>query len=786
MTQSELPWWGRAYVSVVAVLGMVVLGHSLYSMYVTPIGWNWFVLALLTLLTGSATVKLPSVPATISISETFVFTSALLYGPAAGALTVALDALVISLSLARKGHPAYRIIFNVFALPAALWVAASLFFWAAGLPPLSTLNPGRTIDAGILLKPLILFTACYFALNSWLIAFAIAIEKRLSPLTVWRNNFAWLSLNYFGGASVAALLVTYTREVDYRFLAIVLPLLAILYFTFSTTMGRVEDTNKHLSELNSLYMSTIETLAMAIDAKDQITHGHIRRVQQYAVALAKAVGVKDAAQIRAIEAASLLHDMGKLAVPEYILNKPGPLTPAEFEKMKLHASVGADILSSIDFPYPVVPIVRHHHENWDGSGYPDGLKGTDIPIGARILSVVDCFDALTSDRPYRPRLPDSEAIAILRDRRAKMYDPVVVDTFMDIHAVMAPTVSAQVIKTREGFSAITRSLGIGDSASKQRLDEINASTGETLALLGLATELSRRPTVEDTAHAAAVHLRRMVPASTCVLYLYDDAADDLVAAHTAGEHAAHFTSLRIPRGQRLTGWVAANKQSVRNSDPILDLGDSARDLRPPLRSCLGAPIFFGADTVGVLTIYSTVHDAFREDHQRIVEAVAKQIAPTLHGAIKRGREAVGVPEDHIAENSDEMEVFGRRPENVVSALLLVAGAGHRGGSSDEHFRALVAEATRKALRPDDTLVRYSETAFVAILPGTNKRSARALAELAIQSIQQLGLQPPASAPSVKIGVASTPDDGATLQHVIEVALETARVVPMSGSSPSVH
>ena len=131
-------------------------------------------------------------------------------------------------------------------------------------------------------------------------------------------------------------------------------------------MGRVEDTNKHLSELNTLYMSTIETLAMAIDAKDQITHGHIRRVQHYAVALAKGIGIKDPAHIRAIEAASLLHDMGKLAVPEYILNKPGPLTPAEFEKMKLHASVGADILSAIDFPYPVVPIVRHHHESWDG------------------------------------------------------------------------------------------------------------------------------------------------------------------------------------------------------------------------------------------------------------------------------------------------------------------------------------------------------------------------------------------------------------------------------------
>ena len=169
---------------------------------------------------------------------------------------------------------------------------------------------------------------------------------------------------------------------------------------------------------------------MAIDAKDQITHGHIRRVQTYAVGSARRVGVVDEQLIRAIEAAALLHDMGKLAVPEYILNKPGKLTPAEFEKMKLHASVGADILSAIDFPYPVVPIVRHHHEQWVDPGYPDGLVGTDIPIGARILSVVDCFDALTSDRPYRPRLTDEEALSILTERRGSMYDPLIVDTFI--------------------------------------------------------------------------------------------------------------------------------------------------------------------------------------------------------------------------------------------------------------------------------------------------------------------------------------------------------------------
>jgi len=181
-----------------------------------------------------------------------------------------------------------------------------------------------------MITPLILFTVTYFLLNSWLIAVAISFEKQLSPLGVWRDNFARLSLNYFGGASVAALLVTYTRNIDVAYLAFVLPLLAVLYFTFATSLGRVEDANKHLSELNSLYMSTIETLAMAIDAKDQITHGHIRRVQQYATGLARAIGVSDSAQIKAIEAASLLHDMGKLAVPEYILNKPGSLAPAEF------------------------------------------------------------------------------------------------------------------------------------------------------------------------------------------------------------------------------------------------------------------------------------------------------------------------------------------------------------------------------------------------------------------------------------------------------------------------
>ena len=193
------------------------------------------------------------------------------------------------------------------------------------------------------------------------------IDRRIG---VWWKNFAWLSVNYFSGASLAALIVTYTKQLDFSTLAVIVPLLVVSYLTFRTAMGRAEDSYSHLAELNRLYLSTIETLAMAIDAKDQITTGTFGAFRAYAVGLAKSIGVSDEKLLKAIEAAASAARHGEAGRPEHILNKPGKLTPAEFEKMKLHASVGADMLSAIDFPYPVVPIVRHHHENWNGTGYP--------------------------------------------------------------------------------------------------------------------------------------------------------------------------------------------------------------------------------------------------------------------------------------------------------------------------------------------------------------------------------------------------------------------------------
>ena len=445
----------------------------------------------------------------------------------------------------------------------------------AGIDPLglSSPEPSQRLPIKDIFLPLLAFTVVYFSLNSGIIALAISLEKQLSPIRIWRDNFVWLSLNYFGGASVAFLLVTYTRNIDLTYLAVIIPLLFILYFTFSMSMGRVEDANRHLTQLNTLYMSTIETLAMAIDAKDQITHGHIRRVQTYAVGLAKQVGVSDESVLRAVEAAALLHDMGKLAVPEYILNKPGPLTAAEFEKMKLHASVGADILSAIDFPYPVVPIVRHHHENWDGSGYPDGLAGPAIPIGARILSVVDCFDALTSDRPYRPRLSDQEALRILTDRRGKMYDPLIVDTFLAVYRELAPQ------STREGSSISLQAIAAlspTPGRATSRLEEISGSSEEMLTLFELARGLRADLDLENLCEGIFAHIRRLIPASLCVFFVYEVDTDELVAIYVSGDSSPLISGTRIALGQRVSGWVAAHRQSIRNSDPAIDLGTAAR------------------------------------------------------------------------------------------------------------------------------------------------------------------------------------------------------------------
>jgi putative nucleotidyltransferase with HDIG domain len=398
-------------------------------------------------------------------------------------------------------------------------------------------------------------------------------------------------------------------------LILIVPLPVILYTTFRHALGRVQDQIGHLGQVNRVYVAVIEALAQAVDAKDQVTHDHIRRVQNEAVRLARALGVADDDQLQAIVAASLLHDVGKLAVPEHILNKPGRLTPSEFDVMKRHAAAGADILSVVGFPYPVVPIVRHHHESWDGTGYPDGLAGEQIPIGARILSVVDCFDALTSHRPYRPRLDDRAALTIIRDRSGTMYDPRVVDAFVEMRESAAAEAAPSAPMAPPPSSAdapIAPAPADGELLDLQAIGDL----GRTLA--GAVSS-------QHLGESLWIHLRSRIPASTFVLYGYDPECDVLVAIYATGVRAGEHRGSQIPVGERLSGWVAATRQAMVNSDARLDLDETARD-RSALRSALAVPVEIDGRLVAVLSFYAAETNAFTDAHRRLAQAAAHAAA----------------------------------------------------------------------------------------------------------------------------------------------------------------
>jgi putative nucleotidyltransferase with HDIG domain len=604
----------RSYVVAVFIAGCFVLAQSVLMLRTTQPPLQWWALVALTLISGSAVLKIPSVSVNFSISDVFTLTAAVVFGPAAGAAVVAIDSLVISARLVRTtGLTLEKFLFNAAAPPVAMWIAAVLFFRTSGLQPLYMQPLGLDVVGPWLLG----FAGLYFFLNTFAIAVIISLKERANVVSIWRKHFQGLWFTFIGGGLGAAFVVFALQLGTYGIAILSLPLLlaVILHFAYRNATGRVADQLSHLAEVSRLHLSTIEALARAVDAKDGVTHDHIRRVQSAALALARRLGVNDDLQLRAIEAAALLHDIGKLAIPEHILNKPGRLTAAEFERMKSHARIGAEILSEVDFPYPLVPIVRHHHENWDGTGYPAGLKSREIPIGARILAVVDCFDALTSNRPYRRALSMSEALEIIDGRRGRMYDPVVVDVFRDMCESGAVTPADPVpdpVDTKPD-AAIANAPAI--DAVVEAFDDIEVA-------LELGATLSRIRVGQCRWPALADALCEVPGVDTVAVFVGVDTEEQLIARHVRGLHAAHLEQLAIPVGERMSGWVAASGQPMINADAALDLFDVQAGA---LRSALAVPVDGPDGHRTVVALYSTRVAAFSPQHQRLVEAAAARV-----------------------------------------------------------------------------------------------------------------------------------------------------------------
>ena len=586
-TDKPLPLRLKLYVGVIVTLGAAAIAMSIAQLAETPFVREWVLFTVLGVLAGTYAVKVPGISARISVSDTFFLASGMLFGPAPAMLAMAIDSSIMSW---RRSYSRLRLLFNACGPALSMYLATHAFFGLSGGLPLAS----QPASIPSLVVPLAAMTTIWFVLNSGLTSAALAFESGAPLIDVWKR-FLVFSVNYVAAASAAFCVVIVLNYADLTTAAAVLPVVFIFHITIRSWVGRFEDAQQHIAKVDRLYLSTVETLATAIEAKDGVTHDHIRRVQHASVALARAVGVRDELEIKAIEAAALLHDTGKLAVPEHILNKPGKLTASEFDQMKRHVDVGADILSAIDFPYPVVPIVRCHHESWDGSGYPRGIRGDAIPIGARILSVVDCYDALTSDRPYRRALDRDAAVAVLLERRGTMYDPMIVDTFIRI----LPEIAETALPPQRNEAALAQ---ISQSSSVPQT--MPSAAPLPLSASGDSSDLT-----------------------TCVVYQLSPDGRTLSVEHASGPLAAAVAGMTIEVGQKLSGWVAANRRTIVNSDAQLDLSEVVSDITP--HSCLSTALCDGDTLAGVLTMYRESAKPFTPADAQSFEMLAPHLARLL-------------------------------------------------------------------------------------------------------------------------------------------------------------
>ncbi|HEY4677261.1 MAG TPA: HD domain-containing phosphohydrolase [Candidatus Angelobacter sp.] len=474
--------------------------------------------------------------------------------------------------------------------------------------------------------PLLVAAIVFFLFNSIPVATVVALAENISIIEKWDRSYSWTFPYYLIGAAIAGLIQFVNRVAGWEMSFLVLPAVYVIYRSYCMHLGRWEDEKRHLEDLASLNMRTIETLALAIEAKDHTTGDHLQRVRVYAMELGKDLGLSPS-EMQALQAASVLHDIGKLAVPEAIISKPGKLTPEEFEKMKIHPIVGAEIVEQVRFPYPVAPIVHSHHEKWDGSGYPDGISGEAIPIGARILSAVDCLDALASDRQYRRALPLEEAMAHVVRESGKAFDPRVVAALQARYIELEHLARSQKPEERPKLSLDIRvERGAAPDAGFAAAAAPPSQSQPGLNLIDVLSWTEQPLNLEETLSAAALRLRHLVRFDAMAVFALQ--GDIIVPRFAMGENVRHISSLRIRNGEGLAGWVAETGNYIINGNPKVEPGlEGSRSFA--LCSALAVPLLNAGHVVGVLSLYALQPDAFTSEDLNVLQASAHQLGDVI-------------------------------------------------------------------------------------------------------------------------------------------------------------
>jgi diguanylate cyclase (GGDEF)-like protein len=736
--------------------------------------------ALLLLAVATSTLDVPIRPghATVTVSTAVAFAGLLLAGPHDGLIVALVSAFSRSTLGARERTAPDRVLFATASIAIALEGAGLVF-----------VRTGGTFDAGVVRAGPIAAAALVFVL----LDLGLAAGGRI-PLLQDDRQISWPRAMLWSGAGCllsvgAAILASgLIRLSEIVLVPLILVPVYLSYHGYRLHMGRIEDERQQVKYTATVHLATIEALARAIDAKDQSAFTRLWRVQLYAARLARAIGLAEP-DVEGIKTAALLQDVGKLAVPEHILSKPGPLTRQELEKVRSHPELGAEIIAGVPFPYPVAPTILSHHEHWDGSGYPQGLRGEAIPIGARILTIVDYFDAVTTDRPYRTAFSVEEAIDLLKREAGSALDPRLVKTFVSLLPELLAENAANERHARpQSTTGGGRPGAAGPmiDAPQSAFENIALAHREIYALYEIAQPMSTGLSAADTMALLSAKLAKIVPWSACTLFLRDPKTQTLRCSFAAGLDVNRLLNHALTGGIDLDGWVARTRRTLLNSDPRAIFESAGVDATTELHSAMMAPLVFNDTVIGVLTVYHVEPDRYTEGHRRLLERVAEQAGVVLHNSLVFEKTQEEALTDALTGLSNRRSIVlhfsqelarAERLQSKVALILLDVDEfksindtyGHNIGD-----RALseVAAALQSVLRPYDLCARYGGDEFVLVLPNCTRESADSRCAELQQRIShvQVEIWPDTTVTlGASAGVAVFPDDGGTFEMLVAEA-----------------
>jgi diguanylate cyclase (GGDEF)-like protein/putative nucleotidyltransferase with HDIG domain len=775
----------KLFIGVVLVGGATILGMgAAHWNCADPFHFGAYL--AIALVASVLKVSLPGITGTMSVNFLFILIGIVELSLPETLLLGSAAALVQYFWNAKGQTKWVQVLFNLCNM--ALAVSAAFWVYHASIQHLlkNYLLLALTAAAGV-----------YFVANTVPIATVISLTESKTVRKVWSECYFWSFPYYLLGATLAAFISWVNVTVGWQSSLLVLPPVYLIYRSYHLYLGKLENEKEHVEQIAGLHLRTIEALALAIEAKDHTTHDHLQRVRIYATELAGKLDLS-ADNLQAVHAAALLHDIGKLAVPEHIISKPGRLSPEEFEKMKIHPLVGAEILERVQFPYPVVPIVQAHHEKWDGSGYPYGLKGEQIPIGARILAAVDCLDALASDRQYRRALPLDEAMERLQAESGTAFDPTIVQILKNHykdweklarknsrpHERMKLSTNVRVERgaaPATGFEQTAATVLINREESF--LSSIAGARQEAQTLFELSQDLGNSLSLDDTLSVLAARLKRLVPYDSIAIYVRREGK--LIPEHVSGDNFRLFGSLQIPLGEGLSGWVADNRKPIINGNPSVEpgyLNDPSKF--STLRSALAVPLEGLSGVVGVLTLYRSDKDAFTKDHLRVLLAISSKVAMSIENAVKYQQAESSATLDYLTQLPNARSLFlhldhevsrCKRTDSSVAVMVCDLDGfkqindrfGHLEGNRLLH---LFAQRLKETCREYDYVARMGGDEFVIVAPGLKPDNALQKVEVAIEIATRSGREVCGEdVISLSAGLAVYPDDGEDPEELLAEA-----------------